>query len=181
VTGHFVVGCYFDSYTLWGEPDVFVARYDPNGMIQWVTKGNCSAGSSAYGTDIAVNNTGQIFVTGTFNGTLDLQASPVTTSYKSMFTTMLNFNEKVGIAENSELKPYKFYPNPSSGNVTLEVDENFAIKKIILSTTQGREVRKLTNTANENIVLDFSSLSKGIYLLEVQTSGKTYYDKIVIE
>lgn len=53
-----------------GSEDVFVAKYDTNGLLQWAKRAGGSGGRffSDRGNDIAIDNAGHAYVTGYFNG-----------------------------------------------------------------------------------------------------------------
>ncbi len=56
-----------------GNGDVFVAKYDEAGSLLWAI--SFGGGGSDYGQDIAVDNDGNIYVTGWFYGTVDFDPS----------------------------------------------------------------------------------------------------------
>ena len=66
-----------------GTRDIFVAKYDPSGTLLWVRKGSSVLDNE--GQSIAVDSTGNAYVTGFFGGNIDLNqdgtpdlSSPVT-------------------------------------------------------------------------------------------------------
>ncbi len=67
LTGQFIGSALFDSTAVFstGNGDYFVARYDSAGTLQWVRNGGDIAES------IALDNAGNIFITGEFSGTSD--------------------------------------------------------------------------------------------------------------
>jgi hypothetical protein len=61
-----------------GSADVFVAKYDINGVAQWATN---SGGSSDEGaTGIALNGTGNIYITGGFRGNTSFGTTTLTSA-----------------------------------------------------------------------------------------------------
>jgi hypothetical protein len=67
ITGGFRNNTYFDSTptTSWGGDNVFIARYNNDGSFQWVRTAGCANG--ARGFSIALNDSGNLFITGSFN------------------------------------------------------------------------------------------------------------------
>ena len=68
------------------------------------------------------------------------------------------------------------YPNPTNDfvNISLENEERIKLIKIYNSTG------KLTNVLEQNSgTLDFSTLSVGIYYVEIQTELSTYSKKVI--
>lgn len=73
-----------------GNQDIFIAKYDPNGTLIWVVK---AGGTGAdIGNGIAVDVSGNIFITGTFNSTANFGTTVLTASgtNSDAFTTKLN-------------------------------------------------------------------------------------------
>ncbi len=71
VTGEFTGSCTIGSVnlnSLNGSIDVFIAKYDPSGTLLWVRQG-AGAGTDR-GTDLAVDNNGNVYVSGMFNDTI---------------------------------------------------------------------------------------------------------------
>jgi hypothetical protein len=66
----------FDLYSN-GGPDLFIAKYDANGMFHFANNVGDSSpfGTGAYGNAIALDNNQNIFVTGGFIGTIDFDPS----------------------------------------------------------------------------------------------------------
>ncbi|RFS17094.1 hypothetical protein [Emticicia sp. C21] len=62
--------------------DVFIAKYDANGNLLWAKKAGGADNDVSYG--MAVNNIGEIFIVGNFNGTATF--SPVTVSVSTTTT-----------------------------------------------------------------------------------------------
>lgn len=56
-----------------GAADAFVAKYDSIGNVRWAFNLDCTI--AAEGKDITTDHAGNIFVTGTFQGTIDLDPS----------------------------------------------------------------------------------------------------------
>lgn len=72
------------SVTTKGVQDVFVARYDAFGVLQWVKQ----LGVSSYAGDnggVAVDNAGNAYVTGSFNGTAAFDNMSLSSSSYDMF------------------------------------------------------------------------------------------------
>jgi hypothetical protein len=66
------------SITSSGFRDIFLAKYDGSGTLLWVQKAGSSADDQA--TSIALDNLGNIYITGSFNGTATFGLSSITSS-----------------------------------------------------------------------------------------------------
>jgi hypothetical protein len=73
-----------------GGSDIFIAKYDENGLIQWVRSagGSSSNGDTGYG--IAVDNANNVFVTGGYGGSAN---------FSGIFKTSLNNSSDIFIAK----------------------------------------------------------------------------------
>jgi hypothetical protein len=64
------------------------------------------------------------------------------------------------------------YPNPATNNVQISlVNSTEKIETVLLYDMLGKEVKKVEITSNETINLNVSDLSKGVYLVEINTEN----------
>lgn len=80
LTGHFSGTAKFGDVSLTsdGMTDIFVAKYNKNGVLQWVKKaGGASADS---GKKLEIDSSGNVFVTGFFSGTANFDNTSLTSS-----------------------------------------------------------------------------------------------------
>jgi hypothetical protein len=97
ITGTFVDTVLFDTISIsnGSHQDVFIAKYDGSGNIQWVNQLHASTGSYPYsssGTDIDLDNSGQVIVTGNFCGTSSFGNYILTSQSKDLFVARYNPN-----------------------------------------------------------------------------------------
>jgi Beta-propeller repeat len=80
IAGTFESTATFDltSVTSSGTSDIFLAKYDNSGTLQWVQK--AGGASYDYGFSLAVDGSGNIFVTGDFNGTATFGTATITST-----------------------------------------------------------------------------------------------------
>jgi hypothetical protein len=93
---------------------------------------------------------------------------------------MSGIEEKVKTVRNNN---FIIYPNPSSGDITIQFTEKEAVsKEIALYDITGREVKRYSKIKEKNFVLQREGLQKGIYLLRViNAEGKTQQAKLIFE
>ena len=92
----------------------------------------------------------------------DYQA-PVHTNHAQTLITQF-----IGLAENLE-PSMKLYPNPVQNELQLEWEGN--VQKIRLFNSSGQSLRSWTpNTGQENMTIDLSEFTNGLYILEIGSS-----------
>lgn len=74
-----------------GHQDVFVARFDPNGGHLWSQRFGDSEGQSAIST--ATDVSGNVFVTGSFHGTVNFGGGPLTTTGTGADVFLVKFDD----------------------------------------------------------------------------------------
>ena len=82
-----------------------------------------------------------------------------------------------GINNLNELS-VKIYPNPVTDNITLERDGSSGLMNVSLLTVTGRLIKTAVLTGQKSS-MDLSGLSKGTYILHIETDKGTYSTKIV--
>jgi hypothetical protein len=78
-----------------------------------------------------------------------------------------------------ENSPVSLYPNPSSGNFTI----NFPVSgeyKLTVSDIQGKIIYQNKIQGNKNELIQSSEWSNGLYITRVESAGKNYFSKIII-
>lgn len=81
ITGETAFGNALSFPNAQGNGDIYVAKYSNNGTLVWVRKFGGSFSDRAY--DLALDNNGNIFVTGQFYGTVDFDGNSITSSANS--------------------------------------------------------------------------------------------------
>ena len=90
----------------------------------------------------------------------------------------------MGINEISENKSFNIFPNPSSGNITIllkekMLNEEFSLELLNLNgQIIYRKNYKLTNTV---ININLPDITKGMYLIKLQSKDYTMSEKLIIE
>ena len=73
----------------------------------------------------------------------------------------------------------RVYPNPSSGNVFVEL-KNTTAAELIIMDIKGAEILRLhlTNSLNE---INLEAFSRGLYFIKLNANNQSYYSKLVKE
>ena len=88
---------------------------------------------------------------------------------------------KVGNKEISKAV-FNVYPNPSTGIITIEINQNSRKKsEICVSKLIGAEVFRMDLSHTNNYQVDLSNQVSGIYLLKITIDNQQYINKIIIQ
>ncbi len=104
----------FDKFTITsrGALDLFIAKYNRSGTLQWIKTAGQSGEVNAL--DLAMDSNGDCLVVGRFTGTTNFGVTNlVNTSSQNMFLARL--------ATSSELGPISIQPGFSNGVLTLDL------------------------------------------------------------
>jgi hypothetical protein len=88
----------------------------------------------------------------------------------------------IGIDEN-KLSSFKLFPNPATEQVTVSFLNDTKTAKLAIYTVDGREVFKhsANNISSNELEINTSELAPGVYIIQVNTSGKISTNKLIIE
>ena len=84
------------------------------------------------------------------------------------------------IEEQIQFSGVNIYPNPTNGVVNISFVDN-SIKKIEIVDLLGKKIYSHTISDNKNLTIDLSTLSKGIYMVNIQKDDSTVSKKLIIE
>jgi hypothetical protein len=93
-----------------------------------------------------------------------------------VWTYQLTFPTSTANAESSN--GFKLYPNPARNVVMVESSSNQNTLLTIFGLN-GKPV--LEQNINQRATIDVSSLSAGVYLIALQSSEKTVYEKLLVQ
>jgi hypothetical protein len=181
VSGYFNTKTWFSSDTLIsnGGNDLFIAKYDSAGGVQWVI--NAGGASGDYASGIAINNdASDIFVTGGFaSGTFQWGTQIITNSGgNDMFIAKLT-QPNTGIANNNKVYEVAVYPNPTTGEIHITTPERGYAQAVLYDVT-GREVMRQRIDA-EKTTMQAGTIANGVYYLQLKGEGQKTTEKVIIQ
>ena len=149
------------------ETDITVG----NGSVTSFTETN----SQVYAAEVTPTASGTVTVDVPVGVALDIVGNENTaaTQWSIQYTpTGIEKLEEFGL---------KIYPNPSDGNITIEMNKTYGSVNISIIDLSGKEIYndKLESSLNNKI--DLSYLSKGIYLIKLNIDGNDLTSKLIIE
>ena len=173
----------FDSIVLTndsaGYNDIFVAKYDTSGKVLWAVR------AGGYNDDlcrggIAIDRNKNLYISGMYWNSPIIFGSDTLNNdgYYDAFIAKLGFDTITGIKEiNNKAGNIAVYPNPTTGNITIESLQKSTIEIIDI---QGQTI--LQQTAQQGKTdIDISGLAKGVYILRLCSNDKTAVARIVKE
>ncbi|PLX19489.1 MAG: hypothetical protein C0599_10890 [Salinivirgaceae bacterium] len=94
---------------------------------------------------------------------------------------MEEMNITLGVGINSHVaQNLKIYPNPTNGNVTIELPNVVSGAQVAVLDLAGKTVIT-KGFESTNATLDLSNLSEGIYIVKVQNGNILHTNKIIVE
>ena len=99
----------------------------------------------------------------------------LTTALESNPSNEVVVNFGATVVENIEGQDAVLYPNPTSGELHLDVH---GLNQVVVFNMMGQEVMRQT-VSTEHLVLDISSLTQGTYFIKVITEGGSIAKKVV--
>ena len=100
-------------------------------------------------------------------------------SCTSADSTMIVVNLCTSISENASLDNINIYPNPTNGLVHINLTNHNGAISYTISTIEGRVVTQKSNVNANNISVNLSNESKGIYLLKIEDRYSSIVYKII--
>ncbi len=169
--------------------NLFIQKLDQNGNFQWA--GDIGGTGTAYkyyaGNSIFLNNNNEILVGGNVTGTID--ADPTSGTFtmtasataSNAFILKLNGSGTATFIKNYELSDnFKIYPNPSSQEITIELNSKNKMSQITITNYLGEQVIKLDNIENNLQKLNINNIPAGIYQVAINTNNQILFSKLII-
>lgn len=170
-----------------GGEDAFIAKLTSTGTFVWAVKFGGTLNERAYGID--VDASGNIYHTGTFEGTVDFNPSSATANLAAFGLTdvyvhkMTQASLRIGEENEPSLAeaPFHLYPNPAHDK--LNIRSNAMMEHIEIYDAMGRKVYNFINQlpGADEIALDISSLEGGLYFIRVRNGENYSMQKFIVQ
>jgi len=105
----------------------------------------------------------------------DFNPPIITNTVLSTYITITSLEEK------SEGLNAFAYPNPSNGIIVLKMEKVLENTNLSVKDINGKEVYRELNIQGNNIRIDLSSFSNGIYFIELTSGNLRYSNKVVLQ
>ncbi|MCB9204548.1 MAG: T9SS type A sorting domain-containing protein [Flavobacteriales bacterium] len=164
-------GTYFLSSS--GFSDIYYQKLDPDGNFLWATK--FGASSPDIGQGITVDASGNICGTGYFGSTVDFDPGPGITNLTAVggdsevFIQKFQAPSTVGVYDNLSESAFQVFPNPTTGEVRISIDNTQGQTLLRVFNMSGKLVREeqLGTQTAFNLQLPEEA---GIYLVQLTDS-----------
>ena len=172
-----------NNITAIGAGDDLIMCTDKNGKVKY----SFTIGSNFTDnfTRKIVNFGSSFFLLGWYNGNLgdyDPNSGIVYPNFYSGTEITLAkysvFNKEWSISDNDDTD-LEIYPNPIS-NGLLNIESASKIENAFILDLQGKKC-SYYRIQNDKVVIDLSNFEKGIYLLNIESQGKVFVKKILIQ
>ncbi len=165
-----------DNHTSNGDKDIFIQKMDASGNFLWAKTFGGISGD--VGRSITVDKSGNMYTTGVFESSADLDPSPevddhISNGLGDIFIQKIN-PTSIGIHENSFGGKLEVYPNPTNGEINIVTDTKVDLVEVY--DTTGQKVAESTETS-----INISDIVSGIYFVKVYTEKGNSIKKIVRE
>ena len=89
-----------------------------------------------------------------------------------------NFKSAPAKISEDEISLFNVYPNPSTGEVFIQLNSDEDINSVNLISVTGQIVRTITNISDNKIY--FSGLEKGIYIINIKSTNGNFNKKLIV-
>jgi len=178
----------YKNAEVWKEFNIvgggFLVNPKPGNNEHGYATGNELYPANATATVTATAYTDYKFVNWTKNGEIVSTNNPYSFTVTEDVELVANFEKGVGI-ENIEIAAVKIYPNPTTGELILNLiqDKNgeLKIKSVEVFDIYGRALLSFVSLMSPKTTIDISHLSTGVYFLRIRTEQGEVVRKVVKE
>jgi len=181
-SGNIYMTGYYDSDTISAGPatlinngswDMAMVKYTNSGTFVWAK--NTGGGGYDRSESIAVNNSGEVFLTGHFgSNTIDFGTTTLT-NFLDHDIFIAKLSSITGLADHFIPDWIKIYAEGNTGNILIK--SQFALEQIIITNLMGQRILNDSPYTNE-----FSTAinNTGIYFVEVISDGVRVRKKVFV-
>lgn len=168
-----------------GEANGFITSWNSDGTMEWIKTilpYQESGLTGSFGiSDLSVYND-YLYMSGYFSNSISLY--PFTPSTNGVTGNMDALLAKIDVTANGisqmDKSTLNFYPNPATNQVTIEL-KTLEPSSISIKNINGQVVINKKSAGSSLATIDVSKLSKGLYILEVQSAKQITSKKLLIE
>lgn len=166
------------AYNDGGGSDVFLAKFNQLGIIQWIKSYGGQGQDKS--TSIAIENAGAVYMTGYYNYYY-ASFSNCTTTFPELSDDMytVKFNAITGLRKANNEVYVTIFPNPTYSSITIHCASN-TISKVILYYPKGDCILQLEGNEKHDLMLELNSLPSAMYFIGIYLNdGTIAYQKLI--
>jgi hypothetical protein len=181
-TVDFDPGAGTSNLTSVGSRDIFISKLDAAGNFLWAK--NMGGTDDDAGNSIAVDGSGNVYATGSFQGTADFDpgvgiSNLTSAGDRDIFILKLR-STSVGVLENSLEYTLSVYPNPTKGAMNIDLGTSYDDVTLIIRNQLGQDVLKKSYSGANLLQINIPG-EAGMYFIEVSSGDKNAILKVVKE
>jgi hypothetical protein len=170
-----------------GMEDLFIAKYDKNGNMDWVKRAGSNGRESA--SSMVLDVAGNLYIQGVFDSTFTLDSATLSREgYNNNFIAKFSTRNVVGIFDEVTSESdniLSIHPNPAHATSRISFKTTApSHTRLTLTDVLGRQtlLKEETLDAGEHgTEITTANFPAGIYVLTLETGGQTRSQTIVIE
>ncbi len=161
-----------------GGNDIYVARYDMNGNMQWITSFGGSLDDPAFGLFADNNNT--LYITGNVLDTCSFGSYNTSGDNANMFVAKLSL-PTTAIKRTTPFKDeVLIYPNPTSSDITIDLGEA-SFTQLLLSDALGRSMYARLLSGKQKVTISAAGLVDGLYFVILSGANRSITKKVIVQ
>ena len=173
------------NLTSMGQNDIYFAKYDHNGNFMFAKSIGSINHEDSY--SLSVDGYENIYITGSFQDIADFDPGIGTANLTSVGSDDIFFAKYSKVETtvdmlNEKTECFKIYPNPAKDKIIISNNsEVFKINKISILNIYGNKIVDYNFQNQNSIEIDIKMLTKGIYMVKIQTDYIMDTRKLVIQ
>jgi len=165
-----------------GGKDAFIAKYDGNGNLLWVTRAGGTGND--IGKSILWDPNGICMVGGYFSNSVNIGSTTLSAAAGLPTIFIAKYDGlTAGINETVSSFAFDVFPNPTRDHLFVQSSSEHPVEKAAIYSIEGVLIRELESDRNSDpsqIRFDLGPLAPGFYLLTVQSGNEKSSRKISI-
>lgn len=169
-----------------GAEDAYIVALNSNGTFNWGTSyGTADVGAYTRGYGIYADESGNVYITGSFTGTVDFNPSPGTNTISAVSGLDIWY-QKLGLGtnslnENQILSHLSVSPNPGTGLFSLSSDIQLTNAQMTITNLRGEVIQTITGSGGQEFKIDLENTASGVYLITLVSDTFREVIKVVKE
>lgn len=181
LTADFDPGAGTQSLTSAGVEDVFISKLSSSGAF--VSAHKFGASGNDNGLAIALDASNNVFVSGYFSGTTDVDPQPSTWTLTSLGQDdgyLCKYSQSgVGVEEPTEINFVEVFPNPAYGWITVTTGDDLQERSLVRVIDVNGQLMFENYFTGSMTQIDMSEYASGVYMVQIQNENGTTTKQVI--